>query len=81
MNPPLHWPPEWLLDTGGSIRTSRDRRDLRWLLVHEAGCIECRQHHDDELRRDLVSDAVKHGVRVPRSLRRFAPAQLTELSI
>jgi hypothetical protein len=67
-----HWPQSLLIDTGGAISTSRDRRSLRWLLVHEAGCAECLRAHDDELRRDLVSDAAEHGVRVPRSLSRFA---------
>ena len=49
----------------------RDRREMRWMLVHEAGCVECRACHDDKLRRELVQEGLRLGAGIPRSLRRF----------
>jgi hypothetical protein len=49
------------------------RHELRWLLVHEAGCVDCRRCHDDELISDLVLAALKLGAGIPRSFRRLIP--------
>jgi hypothetical protein len=49
----------------------RQRREIRWYLVHEAGCVECRQYHDNDLRRELVAEGVRLGTGIPRSLRKF----------
>lgn len=48
---------------------SRERAELRWLLVHEAGCVDCLATHDDELRGELAREGRVLGVRIPRSLR------------
>jgi hypothetical protein len=52
-----------------ACRSRAARRRVRWLLVHEAGCIECRKAHDDNIRRELVREGLIAGARIPRSLR------------
>lgn len=54
--------------------TARDSRawDRQWL-VHYAGCAGCRaDDRDGSLALDLISQALRSGARIPRSLRALA---------